>query len=91
MKGRGARSSPLCGLQMRILRACGYSAYCPIIVTLRLGMRHDIRSAVCLVGGRDIMRDSQKEEVEDKVQRYRTKVEERGEHSPWLWGRGSFS
>jgi hypothetical protein len=37
------------------------------------------------------MRDSQEEEVEDKVQRYRTKVEERGEHSPWLWGKGSFT
>ena len=27
---------------------------------------------------------SQEVEVEDKVQRYRTKVKERGEHPPWL-------
>lgn len=30
-------------------------------------------------------RDSQEKEVEDKVQGYRTKVEERGEHPPWLY------
>jgi len=30
-------------------------------------------------------RHSQKKEVEDKVQGYRTKVEERREHPPWLY------
>jgi hypothetical protein len=30
------------------------------------------------------MAHSQKEEVEDKVQGYRTEVKEGGEHPPWL-------
>jgi hypothetical protein len=32
-----------------------------------------------------LSKDSQKEEVEDKVQGYRTKVEERRERPPWLY------
>jgi len=66
MKGRGARSSPLYGLRTRTLRACGYSACCPIVViTFGKGTRHAVS---CCLAVEMIASSSQEEEVEDKVQ-----------------------
>ena len=82
MRGRGARSSPLYGSRMRTLRACGYSACCFVGEYATQMIRVVSKSGLSFFcEGSD---NSQEEEMEDKVQGYRTKVEECSEYPPWL-------
>ena len=70
---------------MKTLRACGYNACCPSLSSFTDRQRGTKRYKS--VDNPFLPLDcanSQKEEVEDKVQRDRTKVKERGERSPWL-------